>query len=1118
MKQASTISTLLSAIQQYKKRYFLLELLKGILFCLLLIGGTFLVFNSIEYIGHFGSTVRSILFYGFLILGLCSIGYFIFFPLINYFRASSLIEDEDAARNLGDFFPEIKDRLTNVLQLSSLSEKEGELLLASIEQKSNGLDNFSFTKAISFVGLRKYSIVLVAFLLVLLSAFLIRKDFFTESIPRIINYNKAYLPKAPFEFVLTSSNLKATKNEDFLIELELVGDAIPSSASIIIQNRNYYMKKESNGFFSFVMENIQRSESFHFESSGFSSSNYMVEVIEKPSLTTVNMLLTFPSYQKRNPEVVENIGSTSVPKGAWVEWRLSTEFTDSVFFKFEAGGLIAGRQIKKGEFNYKKRILTSTKYSISMANDNSTNDYELSVINDGYPSIDVKEYVDSALLNYILFTGEIADDYGFSKMELHYEVKKENELSVSRDMAIPIKLDSREQAFTYELFLDTLGLEEGSDLEYSISVWDNDGVMGPKKTTGGLSKLNILSKKELNERVSASNSSMSSSLEKQLAELQSLQEELKELQDKLKVKKKLDWQDKKAIEKMIAKQQELEKRIATTKEKFKENSDLKNKLDTRSEQTDKNSKALEQMLTEEDIEKNEILEELKKLLQEKNADEKIKQNLEKLANENNSEEQQLNRSKELYKKLLFDEKLDKVIRDSKELADKQKDLAEDNEKLSNEEEAKQQNELKKEFEALSKEIESLEKLNKSLERSNDLKASEEEQNTAKESMEKANKELNKGDGKKANKEQQKAEQSLNKISKKMKSMQQGMQKKVLKENIETLKIILDNLLKLSFRQEEVMNEMASVSIKEPLFVTFSQQQLQLNENSIIVKDSLLALAKRAEQISNMVLEETNKFIGYMEASMDLVRKRDKNRIGVKQQYAMTSMNNLALLLSDILDNMSAELSSAQSNGSRSESMPMPSKGNKPGEEEGETPGNSEGEGESGKGKGSGSGLGDKQKGIGEGIKQLSNGQKYGRQLSEQLAKLAGEQEKLRNAIRQLEKEGLFGENSDNLSKIKSLMKQNEEDLVFKKVDSETIKRQEELLVRLLEAEEALKKQGESDEREAESGSPYKRKFSNELEKILLKKNSRKELLKTIPVELKPYYKNKVNEYFKKIDK
>src|SRR5690606_21792909 len=80
---------------------------------------------------------------------------FILFPIFKLFKLKKGIDYKEASSIIGNHFIEVKDTLLNFLQLSSYN-KSSELLMASIEQKSNNLKPIPFTNAISFSSNKKF--------------------------------------------------------------------------------------------------------------------------------------------------------------------------------------------------------------------------------------------------------------------------------------------------------------------------------------------------------------------------------------------------------------------------------------------------------------------------------------------------------------------------------------------------------------------------------------------------------------------------------------------------------------------------------------------------------------------------------------------------------------------------------------------------------------------------------------------------------------------------------------------------------------------------------------------------------------------------------------------------
>ena len=162
-------------------------------------------------------------------------------------------------------------------------------------------------------------------------------------------------------------------------------------------------------------------------------------------------------------------------------------------------------------------------------------------------------------------------------------------------------------------------------------------------------------------------------------------------------------------------------------------------------------------------------------------------------------------------------------------------------------------------------------------------------------------------------------------------------------------------------------------------------------------------------------------------------------------------------------------------------------------------------------------LSELQKQLNQKIQDLKKGGKEGRELSEELAKLAAEQERLRKAYEEIQKQ-LEQQQGGQLpgEGIPQKMEETEMDLVNKQITEETIKRQKEIVTRLLEAEDALMERDLDDERKGETAKDYEKEKPRAFEEYFQLKEQEIELLRTVPPKLFPYYKKEVTDYFKRL--
>src|SRR5690606_25182955 len=105
------------------------------------------------------------------------------------------------------------------------------------------------------------------------------------------------------------------------------------------------------------------------------------------------------------------------------------------------------------------------------------------------------------------------------------------------------------------------------------------------------------------------------------------------------------------------------------------------------------------------------------------------------------------------------------------------------------------------------------------------------------------------------------------------------------------------------------------------------------------------------------------------------------------------------------------------------------------------------------------------------IEQLKNSGKSGRELSEELAELAAEQERIRKALQQMQ-EQMQGDSPTPGNQIPGKMEQTEMDLVNKQLTDKLIKRQQDILTRLLDTDKVKQGQGHDNNRKWKTANDY----------------------------------------------
>ena len=1094
---------------------------------------------------------------------------------------------EEAAKIVGTHFKSIEDKLLNYLQLS---EKRADVVSddlweASINQKIKELNPVPFTSAVNFSENKKHLKFLLLPISVILILLFAAPSVLTEGTKRLIHYNQFYEKPAPFQFEIVNKTLSVLQQEDFKLSLKINGHEVPAEVFINVGNNPVKLDKKSITEFEFTFKNVQDKIPFYFEANGFTSRQFLLEVVPKPMLTNFQIELAYPSYLGKKNELLLNTGDLTIPQGTIVNWVLSAKNTEFISMRFNDTNLCITPGKKEDQFIYSRRFMNGGAYSVKTGNKrvqlSDSLMYSVDVIPDAFPTINLSELRDSLRPKNIYFSGTIKDDYGFSSLIFHYsqtsrDTANGKEIEISK--SVPLNFDKLQpsQAFYHFLDLNTIKTSPGDRIDYYFEVSDNDGINGHKSARTMVMTFKVPTQEELNKEVNKKNEQIEKQMEEALKQAKDLQKQVNEISKSVQEKKQLGWEEKKKIEDLINKQNELHKKIENFKLENQQNNHRKNEFSQPNEEMLKKQEELEKLM--ENImtpEMKKLFEELQKVLEKMNDKQKIQETLDKMKLTEKDIEKELDRNLELFKQMDVEQKLDNAIRklenikkEQNELSDKtnpdkkemDKAFAEKKEELKkrlddlkkqmnspqnqnsekkdqlnkelekiqqqladlkqqeekNKNDAKtdskelqsKQEELTKKFEELKKDMKELEQKNNELERPNKLPDTDQLQQQISNDQKQSENQLQQNNKKGSSKSQKGASEKMNQLQQQMETAQEQMNQEQEGEDMAAIRQLLENLLHLSFSQESLIEQTKGAKPASLNFVKIGQQQQKLKEDAKIVEDSLLAISKRQPKISASVNREINAIQMNISEAIESIEDRNIYEASIRQQNIMTSINNLALMLNESLEQMQQEASKKNGNSMGSGSCKKPGgQGQKP----------------------SMSNIRKMQEALNKQLQEMKNGMEKGQKpgskqgnkpgqmgmggmSSEQFAKMAAQQEALRRMLQDAMKKGKEGGKNPG-GDLANMMEETESELVNKIINQQTINRQQEILTRLLESEKADQERELDEKRKSNESQLDQKSNQRAFEEYKRKKEKELELLKTMPPSLTPFYKEKVSLYF-----
>jgi hypothetical protein len=913
---------------------------------------------------------------------------------------------------------------------------------------------------------------------------------------------------------LNKGKLTVEEGQDAEVELLLKGSALPENVYLISENGKFLMQRVSKNGFKGIIRKPKYSSTFYFSANEYNSQHYELKVIGKSLIGKLEAKLIYPAYLGKSSETIQNSGDLTVPEGTQIAWSVLTKNTKRVEVNFNGK-----KQLFTDEgFKLTRKISDNSQLKFNLWNsfnnkiDSSKN--SITVIKDGFPSVEVQEFKDSVADGVRYFSGQVGDDYGLKSLYFVYKVIPENGNSRDQKMLVrPVSGTQLSFDFAVDFRREKVKLKD--KIEYYFVVSDNDGVNGSKSSRSQTYTYQLPTLDELVEKRDEDQEKTKQDLNDLLKKTNQFQKNVEKLKKEALNSKSSDWNKMNQVNQLQEEQKNLIESLEQIKNEMSQSTEEKNQLSEMDKSLLEKQEMIEKLLDQlMDDELKKLLEDLEKLL-EKNDKENIKEKMEALDQSTEDMKKQLDRSLEMLKKLQVNEKIDDIEKQLKELAKQQEELKKqiDTKKLSEEKAVDRQEEINKKFDELKDDLKQLNELNKALDKPMELGDTQEQENNISDDLKDSKESLQEGKDKKASQSQKSAAEKMEKLAEQLDQQQQKSNKQQQEEDMDALRNILESLMTLSFDQEEVMSRMGRVSTADPAYRKYGRRQRRIIDDTKIVKDSLLALAKRQPKIASFIDKELNLIETNHQASIEDIDDHRKKDLSKHQQLVMTSYNNLALLLNEALQSMQSQMQS-QSPGSGS--------CNNPG----------------GKGRpkaGSSMSTGDMKEMLKKQLEQMQKGpnpggNKEGNQLgskpgengqnmlglgNKQIAKMAAEQTAIRQRLEQL-KNDLNKEGQGLGNKLNPLIKELEEqekDLINRNINKEMLNRQRDIMTRLLESEKALMERGFEEKRESKSGKDENYGNKIRFDEYNKQKLKQVELLKSADPFYKKYYKDKANQFF-----
>jgi hypothetical protein len=980
------------------------------------------------------------------------------------------IPDEELALRWGRVQMGVNDRLLNAMQVFENREKDRtsqELAELALKTISEEIRETSYDSVLDRRPLQQHRKNVYWMAGVWVVAWILTQGALSSAFLRILQPRADFRPKPPFELTFEHLPGIAIRGEPLTLTVrgiihEGIHLPLPKRISLYIVETgadpaNPSVDLDSTGRAHYTVENPQNDLKICAYTHWTQSDTVIIPVKTRPFIKNLEVRWFPPAYsglpsgaaQDKRGDVAALYGSrVSIA----VEADRNLAAADLVIFPDAQPETPAKISIpvQKNRAATEFVLKESGHYNILLRDqDGITNaapvDYNLWPIPDETPTVDILYPPTDAELNesmLIPIKGKAKDDFSIVRMRLGYRILKAGRNDSTRAEEsfvwdkIPYDALGDGNFMAEHLWdLTALNLLPGDVIQYRLEAMDNDAVSGPKIAFSAVQRLIFPTMEEIFARMEEGQSEQMTDVQETLDQSKTLKKELDALREELKRNPDLSWEDRKKVEEMVKRQEEMAKRIEQMSEQAEQLVRQMEENNLLSTETLQKYQELQKLISE--VMTPELMQAMQKLQEalQKQDPEELRRAVEQFSLNQEQFLEQMEKTLNILKQLQMEMKLDELAKRAEKLLEKQQDV---NQNLSDSEreearpqEAGAEAELQREMQAFEREFQKTQEMLKDSPYNPEESLREAQQlldeNQFPQEIGQMSQELQTGEIKSARQKGAKIQSGLAQLSQKMKQAKQQMTDASKNDLADALKKIAHDLLELSFQEEDLLKSSAGMDKASPRFRSLAEEQQLIKNQLERTAEELFKLSQKSFFITPQIGFALKQAFQGMDQALGGYTARNPQSVTRQQQTAMGGLNRAVMEIGNSLE----QLSQSSSSTGFSEMMEQLAK------------------------------MAGEQGQINQGTMALIPGgtNPGGLTLEQQAAmsRLAAQQEALRQQLEQLNQSSQ--QTQQLLGRLGELGKEMQEivnDLKNQQVDERTLKRQEKILTRLLDAQRSVR--------------------------------------------------------------
>lgn len=1117
---------------------------RGVLVTTAVVGAAFLVALGAEATVWLGVELRTALFW-LIVAALATLAVaFVGVPLLRGMGLLPGLGERDLVRRADQDYDGVGDRLATLLDLADRhsSGDSGRLHAAALDALGAEVADVPFERVRAFGPVRKALPWAIVPALGIVLALVLAPQTVGAAAGRLLSPGVYFAPPAPFQLFVEPGDTDVTRGASLAVTVRAAGREVPVTAELEFGRADERATETvrltatdasaSESVFGHTIEALPADIRYRILADGVRSRWYRASTVDRPLVRGVRVTVVPPGYSGRQPRVLPEgvgdvtglVGSTvrvqaghggPTPTEAW----LAVEWADG---RRQRVPLRVGSDAALGQFRLRGAGRYSVHFKARGLSNQAPAHYALGVLGDAPPQIALVAGTEVALgPDARRFVFRVTDDFGFRGGSLVYRLTREGATGPVRSVRLPLRTRPLDQEVALDWRLP--GARPGDTVELYGRVTDNDGA-GGKSARTPLVTLRYPSVADRLDALDARRDSTTEALDRLQDDAQESGERFRRLREELRETQSPDYESRRQVEELLREQEALRQQAQQLRQQMQQLGE-QIRQDLGDERLQQQFDQMQSVFDELDTpELRDALQRLQEAMEKLDLREMLEQSDQAAASEEELR-RRIERAMELMKRLEAAVEMEEIARRAEDLAETEERLAEETERLREGDEAEapesgdeapadpspqsqqqeqqrladEQRQAAEEAEALEEQIDELREQmenirNAPTEALDEMREQMQEDGGLPQQMEEAADQVEQGELQEAQQNQEQMSRQLRRMAQEMRQQSQQMQGQQRQVDQAALRRALEDILTISRDQEALAGRVAGLPNQSPALVPAARRQSELRDALASVVDTLRKVSATVPSLGPRVDGKAEDGRREMDLAVERLAARQAGPSVGHQRTAMAHLNDLALLLADLLDqlqNQSQQSGEGQGGTGQSEQLQQ---------------------------------MGQQQAQLNRRIQQMINeaaGERLSPEQGRRLRQMAEQQEALR---RQLQRSldgagggaGLHPDDKSALERIEERMETAARELRNAQLNRLTPPRQQQILEQLLETERSVSQRGQEERREAQTGRAQPPPAAAAPRTTRPADRIRADLIRALESGYSPDYQDLIKRYFERL--